>query len=129
MALPPEPIDEVLPSAQVGVIAKVTKILHRDKQADIPNVTEGEADLPRELPMQLIEMCIEEVLFGSAYSQGSTMQAKKPAGDYTLREGVGGGFLLTTAKDASIPEILGRYGPDTWSLKVLRAAIAKHQRT
>lgn len=127
MALPPEPIDEMLPLADDGVVADITQIVHRDPQTHIPTVTHpGEVDLPRDLPAQHVNITITEVLFGSHYRVGQQVIVLKPAGDYVLRAGISGPLLLAHSPDKTMPTILGRYGPDTWSLSVLRAAIAKH---
>lgn len=129
MALPPEPIDEMLPLAQDAILADIVKILQQDKQTDIPEIKNpGEVDIPRDLPAQQVQITVREVLFGTHYKTGQSLTVLKPAGDYVLRAGITGPLLLTHDPEKTRPTILGRYGPDTWSLHILRAAIAKHGR-
>ena len=127
MALPPEPIDQILPLAHAGVLAKVTKIIRQEKQSFIPQPSDPDmVDIPRELPLQIVQLQIQETLFGDLGNVGTTIEVLKPAGEYVLREGVEGPFLLQRFVEHSSPQILGMYGPDSYSLKVIRAAMTKH---
>lgn len=126
MALPPDPIDEVLPQASAAVVAQVGSILFQDEQAFVPQVGDTDiVDVPRELPLQKATLQIKEVLFGSLTSSGQTLEVRKPAGEYVLRAGVEGPFLLSQTDDG-VAEIVGLYGPDTYSLHQIKASIAKH---
>lgn len=128
MAMPPDPIDEVLPQADAAYVAEVTQILHQDEQEKVPELSDpGDVDIPRDLPAQTVELRIAERLFGDLAGVGDTITVSKPAGEYVLRAGVQGPFLLAR-QDDNTPVIIGLYGPDTYSLRVLKAAIQKHGR-
>lgn len=131
MALPPEPIDEVLPLADACMIAKVTQIISSGKQSFIPDTSKDPeiVEVPRDLPEQYVELEVKELLFGKMYKVGQKLQIQKPSGDYVLKINLEAPFLIHHAEGAKHPEILGRYGPDTWSLRVLKAAIAHHKKS
>ncbi|MCB9639383.1 MAG: hypothetical protein H6728_15360 [Myxococcales bacterium] len=128
MAMPPEPIDELLPKAEFGVIAEVLEIKERGEQAYIPKPEQPDTvDIPRDLPYQVVTLQVKERLFGQA--QAERFDVYKPAGDYVLRAGIEGPFFLCKDEDHKQPVILGRYGPDNYTLHVVRAAIKKHGRS
>ena len=121
MAIPPDPIDEVLPAAQGAVMAEVTKVIREDAQKAgfvDPKLT----DAPTVAAKQLVELKVSSVLFGD-WKEGAMVQAIKPAGAYALRPGNKGPFLLTKVGDAV--EILGAYGPDTYREPDIRAAASR----
>ena len=62
MAIPPEPIDELLPKAHSVVLAEVSQILKQGKQAALPEGEPGASDLPGELAKQRVELHLREVL-------------------------------------------------------------------
>ncbi len=127
MALPPEPLEEVLPQANAAVVAKVGEILFRAEQDFIPDVGDTDVvDVPRDLPLQKVTLQVSEVLFGTLAIAGQTIEVVKPPGDYILRVGVEGPFLLAQKED-NTTEIIGRYGPDTYSLNYLRSALSKRK--
>lgn len=123
MALPPDPIDEVLPAAQAAVLAEVTKVVTQDPQAQ-PFLDPQITDAPTVAARQVVELKVTGVLFGAAPQPGATVQVVKPAGAYALRAGNKGPFLLTQVGEAL--EILGRYGPDTYSEPAIRQAATRH---
>ena len=130
MALPPDPIDEVLPQAQAVVVAEVDEILFRARQEDVPQSEDPYmVDIPRDLPLQRVRLKISEVLDGSQVSGGQAVEAVKPPGEYVLRAGVSGPFLLHWKEGETQPTILGMYGPDTYSLRVVKVALKAHGRT
>ena len=111
MAIPPEPIDEVLPKAEGAVIAEVTKVVNEDAaRAGFvdPKMTSANTRAAR----QVVELKISKVLFGAAWKVGASVEVVKPAAGYALRPGNKGPFLL--AKSGGAVEILGAYGPDTY---------------
>ncbi len=129
MALPPDPIDEILPLAQVVALAEVSSILFRDQQEFVPNSKDPyEVDIPRDLPLQRVSLKVEQLLDGDRLSVGQSIEAIKPAGEYVLRAGVKGPFLLQWKEGEDKPFILGMYGPDTYSQRVLEAALKAHGR-
>ncbi|MBS1153020.1 MAG: hypothetical protein H6Q89_4718 [Myxococcaceae bacterium] len=110
MAIPPDPIEEVLPAAQGAVMAEVTRVVKQDADKSgfvDPKMTSA----PTVAARQIVELKVSKVLFGE-WKAGSSVQVVKPAGAYALRPGNKGPFLLTRVGDAV--EILGAYGPDTY---------------
>lgn len=123
MAIPPEPIDEVLPDAASAVLGEVTAILAEDEQAPFPKPeVEGMTDVPGEVAGQTVALRVDKVLFGTA-KVGELVEALKPAGDYKLRVGNKGPFLLgSPPAGAKHQVILGRYGPDTYPEDLIEVA-------
>ena len=119
MAIPPEPIEEVLPAANAAVLAEVQKVLVQDPQKPAAPHEPDATSVPGEAARQVVALTVKEVLFGDVKA-GTTLEVVKPAGDYALREGSHGPFLLKTAGKAI--EIVGRYGPDTYSADTIRNA-------
>lgn len=109
MALPPEPLEELLPQASYIVEAEVTEIVKQPGPVSGPRVGE-----------QLVKLKVKRVLRGDA-SANDDLLVRKPEAGYALRAGNQGPFLLCGAKDALA--ILGRYGPDTWPLERIERAL------
>lgn len=124
MALPPEPLDELLPQATFGVVASIVRITKREPDPPAPDVDPRLVDTPRTLPAQQLILSTKESLFGT--QPEGNFEVLKPAGDYVLREGLEGHFLLANQDDNELPVILGRYGPDNYSEQALLAAIKAH---
>ena len=123
MAIPPDPIEEVLPQAHTGVVATVTQLVHREKQKAVPEHEDPSfVGSILELPAEIVQLQIKEVLFGSLVQTGQTLEVLKPPGEYALREGVEGPFLLRQEEQESRPLILGLYGPDTYTVNTIRQA-------
>lgn len=122
MAIPPEPIDEVLPTAQLAVLGEVAQVLAQDPQKPLPPHEPGATSVPGEAARQVVQLKVSEVLFGASeqVKPGAMLEVVKPAGDYALRAGNRGPFLLKGA--AKQMEIVGRYGPDTYSAETIKAA-------
>lgn len=113
MALPPEPLDEVLPAARTVVEAEVTAV--RDLGA-WPRDDQGapiESAAPR--PAQQVTLRVTRALRGTP---GAELVVTKPPAGYALHKGVRGPFLL----DADA-HILGRYGPDTYAIEEVEQAL------
>lgn len=121
MALPPEPIDEVIPGADGAVLATVTRIVEQAPQQQYERTLE--TSLPRTAARQVVELKVTKVLFGEVAASGSLVQCVKPEGAYALREGNSGPFVL--GKSDGAVEILGRYGPDTWPEAAVKQAAAQ----
>ena len=122
MAIPPEPIEEVLPNAQGAVMAEVMKVVKQDAQKSgfvDPQVTDANTVAAR----QVVELKVSKVLFGDAWKEGASVEVVKPAGAYALRPGNKGPFLLSKVGNAV--EILGRYGPDTYPEPAITQAAAR----
>ncbi len=121
MALPPEPIDEVIPGAEGAVLATVTRIVEQAPQQQYERTLE--TSLPRTAARQVVELKVTKVLFGEVAASGTLVQCVKPEGAYALREGNQGPFVL--GKIDGAVEILGRYGPDTWPEAAVKQAAAQ----
>lgn len=122
MAIPPEPIDEVLPLASAAVLAEVAQVLEQGVSKPV-EVDPRASDVRTTAARQVVELKVTGVLFGALARAGATVKAIKPAGAYALRAGNKGPFLLTGEGDAV--EILGRYGPDTYPEPLIRQAAAR----
>jgi hypothetical protein len=118
MAIPPDPIDEVLPTATAAVMAAVTCVVTQDPQPPLPAVPEGFTGAQGQVARQVVELEISEVLFGDL-SAGKRIVVEKPAGEYALSAGNTGPFLLQQTK---VTQILGRYGPATYSRELIVGA-------
>lgn len=122
MAIPPDPIDHVLPECDAGVLAEVTRVLVQDPQA-VLTAEDGATDVPGDAARQVVELKVKEVLFGRLARAGALLEAIKPAGDYALAAGAHGPFLLRASEaDGEPATILGRYGPDTYRTDEVRKA-------
>lgn len=122
MAKPPEPIDELLPTASAAVLAEVTRVLVQDPQA--PRTGDPQAtSTPDQAARQVVELKVTKVLFGDVAKAGATVQVTKPAGAYALAPGHHGPFVLSAQGEV---EILGRYGPDTWPEALVVQAAQRH---
>jgi len=108
-ALPPEPLAEMLPAARLVVVATVQRA-----QVAGPATVAGRQVAPR----QQVTLTITRVLRGPALQ---SITVFKPAGGYALSAGNHGPFLLDGTTHGAT--ILGRYGPDTWRLQDIEAAL------
>jgi hypothetical protein len=111
MALPPEPLSDVLPSATTIVVAEVVRV--DDDGAWPPGDKGGPIDGAPPRPAQRARLHVTRTLRG-----GPVDEVLKPAANYALRVGTRGAFLLDDEA-----RILGRYGPDTWSVDEVDAAL------
>jgi hypothetical protein len=111
MALPPEPLRELIPLSTTIVVAVVTAILSIGTTPDPPpnaaKLPKGSTSVGRKAPEQWVRIKIERVLYGKA-PETEEIEVKKPEAGYTLHVGNQGPFFL----DAE-GTIIGRYGPDT----------------
>lgn len=125
MALPPDPIEEVLPGASSAVMAEVTRVLHKGQTSPSPHGEPGKTSAVEEAPKQVVELRVDEVLFGAAET-GRLVTVVKPPGAYALVAGNKGPFLLRAVKDGeAVAVILGRYGPDTYSRRYIEDTAKK----
>jgi len=113
MALPPEPIERVLPLAKVVVVADVITVVDLDEW---PAPGKGPPDSGHRNPAQQVTLRVARALLGTV---DGDVVVTKPAGAYAVDVGTTGAFLLDADN-----VILGRYGPDTWSVDAVIAAIA-----
>jgi hypothetical protein len=115
MAKPPEPLSEMLPLAAVVVEARVARVLSTGAPAPRPEAPAGHRDVGMTAPEQTLVLEVARVLKGEA---GATLEVKKPAAGYAVAEGTKGAWLI----DAN-GVVLGRYGPDSWPLARVTAAL------
>ena len=85
---------------------------------------QNSASKPWAAARQVVELKVSTVLFGTLAKAGGLVQVVKPAGDYALKAGNKGPFLLKEGKGAL--EIVGRYGPDTYSENLIRDAAKRN---
>jgi hypothetical protein len=120
MAIPPEPLEEVLPKAVWVVEGEVKEVLSTGPPvAPTGPVRPNMTSAPTQASAQRIRLAVRRVLRGDLAAKELVVQ-KPPAG-YAVRTGTHGAFLL----DGTRPEpiILGRYGPDTYPLGEVEDAV------
>lgn len=118
MAIPPDPIEEVLPNAVLVVDAEV-KDVQNGPPAPKVNAPPGYTDVPQKVGSQVVTLVIKRVLKGTTTAKEITVE--KPVGAYALRAGNKGPFLLDNSRPR--PVILGRYGPDSYSFEKIEKAL------
>lgn len=115
MADRPEPLSEVLPQAKLVVLAEVIEAKGGETPAQTRRLPIGAAP---KCPEQQVRLKVERTLFGPEQAE---IAALKPAAGYVLVPGVKGPFLIDGS--TPVPKVLGRYGPDTYTLAVLEKAL------
>ena len=119
MALPPDPIDDVVTAARACVDAQVIAVTH----------TEPDAHERGLFPQQRVQVRVDAVGFGDVVCNADgTVTLTKPHGPYLLRVGDRGPLLLGRVAGDAHDVILGRYGPDTYSVAALRASCLRLSR-
>lgn len=121
MALPPEPIEELLPKASWVVQAEVKEVVSEGPPQPSVKAEKGATSVPYKLHSQVVKLSVKQVLRGEGAAQELTVE--KPVGAYVLSPGNKGPFLI--AKGSPHPVILGRYGPDSWALARIEDALKK----
>jgi hypothetical protein len=119
MAIPPEPLQELLPHATHIVDAEVLEVVSQGPTPPTPPHAQGATSVPSRTPSQVVKLRIKRALKGGVTGE---LTVDKPEGDYVLSRGNHGPFLLKAAAKGN-PVILGRYGPDTYRLSTLEAAL------
>jgi hypothetical protein len=117
MAIPPEPLSEVLPNAALVVDAEVLEVLSSGPEPKQPDARAGTTSAGWLAPRQVVKLKVTRVLRGQASGE---VIAEKPEAGYALRAGNRGPFLLDGSAQ---PRILGRYGPDSWAMAKLEEAL------
>lgn len=118
MAIPPDPIEEVLPDATWVVIADVSEVISTDPELPRPQAVKGDTSVPYKLPRQVLKLKVTKTLRGSP---PELITVEKPVGAYVLKAGNAGPFLLKEGAPHAV--ILGRYGPDSYALSRIEAAL------
>jgi len=119
VALPPEPLEEVLPDATSVVEATVIEIVAEGPAVDQPQLQHRHVGGNLKDPSQTVRLRVTRVLRGELEGELTVI---KPEAPYLLRVEVSGPFLLAE-QDGKVT-ILGRYGPDSYSLAALERALA-----
>lgn len=122
VALPPEPLEDLLRVASLVVEAEVTAVLAVGEPVaegdDPPGGWTG--PVPPE-PWQLVNLRVHHVLRGP---DTAALRVRKPVAPYTLTATppTRGIFLLALA-DGPDPIVLGRYGPESWPAEDVAASL------
>ena len=116
MAIPPEPLFAVLPQAVSIVVGEVTAVQNRND--GLPSSGKPPPSAPHKVGSQVVTLGVTRVLRGAPATE---LVVHKPVGAYALRVGNHGAFLLD---GESPPTILGRYGPDSYRLSDIEAALS-----
>jgi hypothetical protein len=108
-ALPPEPVQDVLPKAKYVFEAKVTRVLY---QGDKPERS-GRKNVAGRIPSercQVVQLGVTRMIAGA--DAGTSITVVKPLAPYVLKAGqsTSGTSFLVEGGDP-YPIILGRYGP------------------
>ncbi len=117
MALPPEPLNEVLPKASWIVDAEVMEVIRTGPAPEKKQARAGATSIGQKNASQTVKLKVTRVLKGD---QVKEMIVEKPEAGYALRAGNRGPFLIDDSK-----VILGRYGPDSYAFTKLEAALKK----
>lgn len=117
MAIPPEPLQEVLPKAAWVVDAEVVEVLKQGPTPPKKEARAGASDTGQKTASQTVKLKVKRVLKGDALKE---IVVEKPEAGYALRAGNHGPFLIDESK-----VILGRYGPDSYAFSKLEAALKK----
>lgn len=119
MAIPPEPLQELLPHATWVVEAEVAEVLSTGPEAPKVGAPPGWTDTGQKVAAQRVRLKVTRVLRGQPVQE---LVVDKPLASYALRAGNKGPFLLDGTQPH--PVILGRYGPDSYALGKIEAALA-----
>lgn len=121
MALPPEPLEEVLPKAVWVLDAEVKEVVSQGPAQPKVQAPAGYTDVGNKAGSQVVKLSIKRVLRGDAKTKEIVVE--KPIAGYALKAGNHGPFLLDGSKPN--PTILGRYGPDTYAFAKIESALKK----
>jgi len=123
MALPPEPLRELMAQATRIVMARVVEVIATGHKPARPSsaatLPKGATDVGYVSAEQRLRLAVERDLVGSGARE---LVVTKPEGPYVLRVGAAGPFFLEAER------ILGRYGPDTHPLAAIEHALHAGQK-
>ena len=108
-ALPPEPVEELLPQARFVVEASVARVLYQGDKPERAANGDVVGPLPPER-CQVVRLDVTRVITGE--DPGSSVTVVKPLAPYLLEAGqdTSGRAFIVRGGDP-FPIILGRYGP------------------
>ena len=117
MAKPPEPIEDVIPSAQWVLDAEVTEVISTGPQPPKVDAKPGATSTGQKTASQTVKLKVKRVLHGEKVTE---LVVEKPEAGYALKAGNHGPLLIDSTKT-----ILGRSGPDSYSWERLEQALKK----
>ena len=122
-ALPPEPVEELLPEARFVVQAQVARVLYQGEKPERASNGDVAGPLPPER-CQVVRLDVTRVLSG--VDPGSTVTVVKPLAPYHLQAGQDTNDVAFIVRGGDpFPIILGRYGP--YPLTEVQAALGTGQ--
>jgi hypothetical protein len=117
MAKPPEPIEEVIPHAVMIIDGEVAEVLKTGPDPMKVKAAEGATSTGQLTASQTVRITVKRMIKGEAVKE---ITVEKPAAQYALKAGNHGPFLIDSKQN-----ILGRYGPDSWSFERIEKALTK----
>ena len=118
MALPPEPLQELLFDATAVVEAEVVEVLESGPEPQPPphakHLKPGATSVGYLSAAQKVRLKVKRALKGESAAE---LVVDKPEAPYLLAPGHRGAFFLEGER------ILGRYGPDTHSVAAIERAL------
>jgi len=120
MALPPEPLAELLKDSSVVVVAEVSQVVETGPAPEQPKAKPGATSVGYKAPSQVLVLKVGKALKGKA---AGSITVAKPVAGYALKAGDKGAFFLQDGQPHA--SILGRYGPDTHPVAAVEHALAK----
>jgi hypothetical protein len=115
VAIPPQPLEQVLPQAAWVFEGVVTEVLATGPDPAAVDAAPGTTSAGHKVAAQTVKLKVTRLLRGKSVEE---LVAEKPVAGYALKPGDKGPFLV----DAS-GAILGRYGPDSYALSQIEAAL------
>jgi hypothetical protein len=108
-ALPPEPVEELLPQARFVVQANVARVLYQGEKPDRDTHENVAGPIPPER-CQVVQLDVTNVITG--VDPGSSVTVVKPLAPYLLKAGQATSDVAFVVEGGDpFPIILGRYGP------------------
>ena len=121
MAIPPEPIEDLLQRASVVVDGEVEEVLETGPEPPPAAAPGRHTSAGHLVAAQTVRLKVRRVLKGAIADAAPHVVVTKPVAGYALRAGNHGAFFLAT--DPAGLVIVGRYGPDTYRLTSVEHAL------
>jgi hypothetical protein len=108
-ALPPEPVEELLPKAKFVVEASVARVLYQGEKPERDTEKNVAGPIPPDR-CQVVQLDVTRRVAGA--DPGTSITVVKPLAPYVLKAGQStSGTAFLVAGGDPFPIILGRYGP------------------
>ncbi|MBI5493723.1 MAG: hypothetical protein HY904_01780 [Deltaproteobacteria bacterium] len=120
MAIPPEPIQELIDASTDIVDAEVAEVVSTGTKPAQPDVPTGTTSAGFKAAEQVVVLKVARALKGGAKGN---LTVHKPVSGYALKAGNKGAFFLRAGQPHA--EILGRYGPDTYRVESVEHVLGK----